>query len=138
MTPFHKKWACFPKIFSLFSRKLSLKKLFDEKILKISFPIKKILFIFSIKCSSLQKVLASSTTPKRFSAIFSENAVFLKKQLNNQIFDKRCYVNFWGKRFPFPKKLSNVPLKQFFTVFSENTAVFEKIVELKKYSASNL
>ncbi len=30
---------------------------------------------------------------------------------------------------PFPKKLSNVPQKQFFTVFLEHTAFFRKIVK---------
>ncbi len=44
---------------------------------------------------------------------------------------KKGYVNFLGKMRPFPKKWSNVHLKQFFTVFSENAAFFEKIVESK-------
>ncbi len=45
------------------------------------------------------------------------------------ICDKKGYVNFWGKAPHFPKKLLNVPLKQFFTVFSENIAFFFKFFE---------
>ncbi len=31
--------------------------------------------------------------------------------------DKKGYVNFWGKKPPFLKKLSNVPPKQLFVGF---------------------
>ncbi len=37
----------------------------------------------------------------------------------------------WRKTPPFTKKLSNASPKQFFKVFLENTAFFEKIVEKK-------
>ncbi len=61
-------------------------------------------------------------------------AFFLKKLLSNKIFNtsfvmKESYINFGGKTPPFPKKLSNASLKQFFMVFSENAVFFKKIVE---------
>ncbi len=45
------------------------------------------------------------------------------------ICDKKDYVNVFGDMPSFPKKWSNVLPKEFFMVFSENTAFFEKNVE---------
>ncbi len=39
---------------------------------------------------------------------------------------------------PFPKKMVKYASKLFFTVFSENTARFEKIVELKNTFSTEL
>ncbi len=41
---------------------------------------------------------------------------------------KKDYINFLPKKSLFPKKWSNTPPEQFFAVFSENTAVYEKII----------
>ncbi len=50
------------------------------------------------------------------------------------ICNKKSYVNFWGKTPSFPKKFSNVPTKQFFTVFSENTASLKKLLNKEIFS----
>ncbi len=132
-----------PQNFSPFSPKmlLFLRKLLNEKIFKTSFPIKKGYIHFPCQVHpSLQKRLGPQ---KWFFAVFSENTAFLwKKLLNNKIFNpylwlKKSHVNFWRKEAFFPKKLSNAPPKQFFTIFSGNTVFFQKNCWPKKYSASN-
>ncbi len=136
MTPSSKKWSCPPKIFFHFLQKCCFlkKKLLNEKIFKTSFSIRKVIPIYFRRHTprSLQKRLAPQ---KRFLPLFQKILLFLKKLLNNKIFSS--YVNFWRKTLPFPKKLSNVFPKQFFTVFLENTLFFRKNCWVKKYSASN-
>ncbi len=127
-----KKWSLPPKFFPPFSPKMLLfsKKLFNEKIFKISVPIlKKRLYSFS-----------SPETPfplsprNSFSRFSQKIQLFLEKLLNNKIFNalfviKKSYVNFWRKA-PFSLKNSQMRRQNSsFTVFSENTAFFEKIVE---------
>ncbi len=67
---------------------------------------------------------------KLFFVVFPENySFFLKKLLNNKIFNTSFAIK---KKTPlFSKNLSNAPLKQFFTFFSQNIAFFEKLVEYK-------
>ncbi len=122
--------------FPIFSKNVA----YFEKIVKLKniqnlFSHKKGYIHFRRRTSpALQKRLG----PQKLGWLFSQKIQpFLKKLLNNNgirylICDKKSYVNFWRKMPTFPKKLSNVPLKQFFT---ENTAFFEKNnCLIKKYS----
>ncbi len=73
--------------------------------------------------------------------LFSQKIqIFLEKLLNNKIFRTwfviRNVILIFGKTPLFAKKSSNVPPKKFFTVFSENTVFFKKMLN-KKYSATN-
>ncbi len=127
-----------PKFFSPFSPKILLfsKKLLNEKLIKTKFPIKKVIFIFVARRFLPSK---KDLGPRNNFLPFSQKITFFffwKKLLNNKIFNtsfviKNRYVHFWGKAPPFPKKLSNVSPKQFFTVFSENTAFFGKNCQIK-------
>ncbi len=79
---------------------------------------------------SLQKRLGSQ---KWFLAVFSENCSFFWK---NYLIIKYSIAHLWLKKSyvktsPFPKKLSNAPQNQFFSIFSKNTAFIKKIVEHK-------
>ncbi len=126
----------------IFSKNVS----FVEKIVKLKifnrYPIshRKGYIHFRRQTSPfLQKRLAPQ---KRFFAAFSENTVSLKKLLNNKIFSTlfviKSYVNFWTKRPPFPKKLSNMPPKQFYTFSLKILGFFfRKNCWIKKCSASN-
>ncbi len=121
-----------PEIFfPPFSQKMLLfsKKLLDEKYSKPHSPLKKVILIFITKRTLRFK---RDLGPRNGFLPFSQIQLFLKKLLNNKIFStsfviKKSHVNFGYKTPPFLKQLSNVP--QFFTVFSENTAFFVKIVE---------
>ncbi len=80
---------------------------------------------------SLQKRLQPQ---KRFFPLSQKIQPFLKKLLNKKIFNTIFVikvVNFLYNRPPFLKKLLNVPPKQFFTFFSENTAFFGKNCRIK-------
>ncbi len=124
--------------FLIFSKNIAFfEKIVKWKKFKISFPIKKAMFIFVAKRLFLYK---RDLAPKQFFVIFSENYNFFwKKLLNNKIFNtsfviKNSYANFWGKTPPFSKKLSNVSPKKFFTVVSGNTAFFEKLLNKKIFT----
>ncbi len=115
--------------FRLFSPKMLFfsKKLFHEKIFKFHIPPPKKKFIFVTRHTlRFKRDLASRNGFLSFSPKIQ---LFLKNPPSNKIFRIKSYFNFWGKTPPFPKKLSNVPRKHFFVVFSENTAFFKKIVE---------
>ncbi len=111
----------FPIVFKIL---LFSKKFVNDKIFETSFSIKKFIFIL---------VARGFLSFKRYLGPRITN--FWKKLVNNKIFDTsfviKSYVNFRCKTPSFPKKLSNEPPKHFFTVFSENTAFFEKIVKQK-------
>ncbi len=129
------KNACHQKIFfTIFSKKVAfLKKLWDDKIFKTLFPIKKrvIFVLVARRPLPFKRNLGSKNS---FLAFSHKIELFLKKLLNKKIFRtsfviKKSYVGCRGKTPPFSKKLSNVPPKQFFKIFSENTVFFRKIVE---------
>ncbi len=109
-------------------------KMLNEKIFNNLFPIKKIVFIFVARRTlPFERDFSSRNGFLSFSQKIQP---FLKKLLNYKIFSAlfaiKSYVNFWCKRPPFPKKLLNVPPKQFFTFFfSENTAFFAKNRRIK-------
>ncbi len=128
-----------PKIFYLFFRKMlhSLKKLLNEKILKISFHIKKVIFILVARHPiPLKMTWAPERGFHRKYCFFFEKTVKLENILY-LICDKKGYVNFLDKTPSVPKKLPNVPLKQFFLIFLENTGFFLKLLN-KKIFAFNL
>ncbi len=67
--------------------------------------------------------------------VFSQNTAFfknlvLKQNIHHLIRHKKGYINFLPKKPPFPKKkkMVNAPPEQFFAVFSENTAVYKKVI----------
>ncbi len=126
-----------PEFFS-FSPKmlLFLKKLFDEKLFKTAFPIKRIIFIFVARHLLLFK---RDLDPRNGFLLLSQKIqLFLKKSLSNKIFRtsfviKESYLNFWGKTPPFSKN-HQMSLENCFLRFSRKILLFSKI---KKYSASN-
>ncbi len=135
MTPPPKKWSSPLKFFPPFSTKMLLfsKKLLDEKLFETSFSIKKVILIFVARYPpfSSKETWAPETV---FCHFLKKYSFFFLKVLNNKIFNtlfviKKSYGNFWNKTPPFPKKSSNVLPKQFFTIFSENIAFFEKTVK---------
>ncbi len=85
MTPSPKKLSCTPKFFLHFLKKVCffLKKLLNEKIFKISFVIKKVVFIFVVKHPLPFK---RNLGPRNGFLRFSQKIqLFLKKLLNNEI-----------------------------------------------------
>ncbi len=112
------------KFFSLFSPKmlLSSKKLLDEKIFKTSFPIKK---GYDAPFPSKE-----NWPQRRFFAIFSENTAFFfwgGGTLNNKILStpfmiKKGMLVFGARGLLSLKNRQNVRPRQFFIVFSENSA----------------
>ncbi len=129
--------SCSPWIFSPLSPKILLfsKKLLNDKILETSFPIKKFIFILVRRQTPpfLQKRLGG---PRNGFLAFSQKIThFWKKLVNNKIFDRYLICNkkvmliFHVRRLLSLKICQMRPAKQFFAVFSKNTAFFEKIVE---------
>ncbi len=123
-----------PKHFpSIFSKNVAFfpKRLLDEKIFKTSFSIKKGNIHFRRRTPFPFKI--DLVTRNSFLPFSQKIQLFLKKLLSNTIlhtaFVIKSYLNFGGKTPPFPKKSSNVPRKQFFVIFSENTTFFKRIVE---------
>ncbi len=96
MTLSPKKWSCPQKIFFVNSSKnvAFFEKLLDEKIFKISFPIKKVIFIFAVKHPLPFK---RDLAPRNgFSAILSKNS-FLFFWKNRWII-KYSVPNLWYKK----------------------------------------
>ncbi len=82
--------------------------------------------------SLVNELKQSWKCPELKRLIKNKNCLF--GNIQDVLCGKRSYINFWGKMTPFPKKWSNVPPKQFFTIFSENTILFFKFCRIKKYS----
>ncbi len=74
-----------------------------------------------------------SCTPKIFSPFFSKNFSFFKKIIRrknilNLPLHKKDYIDFRRQTPPFLQKRLG-PQKQFFAIFSENKAFFEKPIK---------
>ncbi len=141
ITPFFKKWSCLaPKIFSPFSPKMLL---FFEKIVKWKniqnlISIKKVIFIFIARCLALQKRLGLqkwSFFSENYSS-FWKNCNFLKKLLNNKIFNtsfmiKKVMLMFGARRLLSLKNYEMHPQNSF-SQFSLKVLLFSKTLLNKK------
>ncbi len=138
MTPSPKKWLCPPKIFSLVSPKILLfsKKLLKDKILKISFPIKKIIFILVARRILFFK--RHLGLRNGFLAFSPKITIFWENLVNNKILDTlfviKKFVNFWRKTPSFPKKLSNAPKNSFLPFSLKIQLFFEKMLNKEIFS----
>ncbi len=68
-----------------------------------------------------------------FLLVSRKTLLFSKKLFNDEIFGtefviRRLGLDFCPKTSSFLRRWSNAPSKQFFAVFSKNTAFFEKLI----------